>query len=631
MYVTRMLYFVMNIKSSGLTVRPRRPFGSIHMKHISTLIYRIFWMVMFLTYHASPNFVCPAACQCQGTQVDCSQRNLDSVPDDLHLDTTRLDMHGNDLKRIHTGFIGTMPQLVWLDLSSNNIEELQHAFSGLFSLRHLDLSNNNLIHISRDILGRLPLKTLDLSHNSGLQLPQAFFQDLELRMLTLRHADLASLTFLHNASIDSLDLSHNLLGQEVWAALPRMRQIIEVNLEDIGLYDINMTSPIPTLQKLYLPHNHISNLYTRNLHNINNLTFLDVSDNQITTLPLDLDESLRNLSILNISHNRLHSIQAESINAMPLMYLSLYGNRITNLSAAFRPVLSIPGTNDSNNLELDLRGNPLRCNCDLLWLKHWLSLQSNNTLGNAECSVPQSLQLSQMEAEDMQCTPPNITDFRHSWTTSETGTALLVFCSASGEPPPLLTMSTSNDDVYTQPPSLTEPETVTPLQLTRVYPNCSDIGSYTCGANNGHGSVSIVIKIEDTTNYSVECPLPTQIPTEPVNLPMESMDHTRVSTAAVVAIVVLLFIVVVVIIAIFIYAYWRSSGHYNVAKKKAAYNDKKVAYTNNAYKVDIATISWGERKRSFVFHRNGKVFMLVFFHHWRNRNSNRLSSYQWWK
>ncbi|XP_046581608.1 toll-like receptor 4 [Haliotis rubra] len=79
-----------------------------------------------------------------GTFVDCRNRNLESVPENLPRNTTRLDMSHNSISLLVKRFLH-LPNLKYLDLSFNKIIRLDEgAFQETADLQELYLNDNQL-------------------------------------------------------------------------------------------------------------------------------------------------------------------------------------------------------------------------------------------------------------------------------------------------------------------------------------------------------------------------------------------------------------------------------------------------------------------------------------------------------
>uniref|UniRef100_A0A673APC7 Leucine rich repeats and transmembrane domains 1 n=1 Tax=Sphaeramia orbicularis TaxID=375764 RepID=A0A673APC7_9TELE len=155
------------------------------------------------------------------------------------------------------------------------------------------------------------------------------------------------------------------------------RDIPLVRILDLSNNSITSISPtallgLRTLQRLSLAHNSLRELDKRLLGPIRSLSHLDLSHNSLWGLHGAMGESLRNLSHLGLAHNRLTRLD--------------------------RSLLENLGHLDS----LTLRGNPWRCDCQLIGLKLWLEtyLFKGGVVDEVLCSQP-----AEMRDRDLQKIP----------------------------------------------------------------------------------------------------------------------------------------------------------------------------------------------------------------------------------
>ncbi|XP_063068920.1 leucine-rich repeat-containing protein 3 [Engraulis encrasicolus] len=129
-------------------------------------LLRVLLFIMLLSSSlASSSSSCPRGCHCSErsgglTVVQCTARNLDSVPQDLPRDTVALLLSSNLIRHIPSQAFRNLPRLQELDLSRNRIETVDAgAFQGVTdSLRALDLSNNLLQSVPKEAFARLHAK-----------------------------------------------------------------------------------------------------------------------------------------------------------------------------------------------------------------------------------------------------------------------------------------------------------------------------------------------------------------------------------------------------------------------------------------------------------------------------------------
>ncbi|KAM6115303.1 leucine-rich repeat-containing protein 55 [Pterocles gutturalis] len=168
------------------------------------------WLVAVAAVAAGGVAGCPAPCVCRGPAVDCSGRQLLSVPPELPLDTGNLSLAHNRIASLPPGYLGCLAQLRALNLRNNSLSALPAGlFRGAARLAQLDLSYNNLSLLPADAFGDMAaLLRLDLSHNPSLRRvhPLAFRGLAQLRELDLSHGALAAL------SLDALEPLPALVG-----------------------------------------------------------------------------------------------------------------------------------------------------------------------------------------------------------------------------------------------------------------------------------------------------------------------------------------------------------------------------------------------------------------------------------
>lgn len=196
---------------------------------------------------ALPCLSCPDRCVCSSQTVKCQKQDLDSIPHSVPSNTKILFVTGNRILRISVdSFPSPLEQLTDLYLSGNEIQSVDsEVFDNLPNLVRLDLSSNNIqefserafphgntlqvLNVSRafhnysqtnDILNNLlngnlvHLKVLDLSNNDLLVPPDNMLTNLpSLVTLNMQNASLIS---LHNGTLKlpllrDLDLQDNRL------------------------------------------------------------------------------------------------------------------------------------------------------------------------------------------------------------------------------------------------------------------------------------------------------------------------------------------------------------------------------------------------------------------------------------
>ncbi|KAF2283101.1 hypothetical protein GH714_043424 [Hevea brasiliensis] len=250
----------------------------------------------------------------------CGLSNLPlSVPHHNLTSLLVLDLSNNDFNSTIPPWLFNMSNLVYLDVSSNNLQGEIDDFSRLNSLEHLDLSEDSFI--SGKLSGKLGklcnLHVLDLSFNkiSG-----------EINDFIL------SLAECTNCSSESMHLGYNKLGGSLPDFLGYLRSLKLLKLmgnsfsgsipESIG----NMSS----LQEFILSENQMKGSIPVSLGLLSSLIVLDISDNQwdgvITEAHFSNLTSLKELTIVQEAKNIIlvFNVNPNWIPSFKLIYLDLH-------------------------------------------------------------------------------------------------------------------------------------------------------------------------------------------------------------------------------------------------------------------------------------------------------------------
>ncbi|MBN3284122.1 LRTM2 protein, partial [Polyodon spathula] len=160
-------------------------------------------------------WACPIQCECNSTVVDCSDRELLSLPSNLPPNTKTLLLLNNKLSSLSPGAFSNLTSLERLDLSNNFLDNLPASlFRDLGNLSELVLHNNSITGLDKGLLQSCPgLQRLDLSMNGLSQVPLGLLNDLPgMEWLSLADNRLQALeraAFEPLSSLQHLNLSGN--------------------------------------------------------------------------------------------------------------------------------------------------------------------------------------------------------------------------------------------------------------------------------------------------------------------------------------------------------------------------------------------------------------------------------------
>lgn len=329
-----------------------------------------------------------------------------------------LDLSSNGLAYLPLMIFSSLTSLRELYLRNNSIDDVDiTSFSGLRSLRTLDFSNNLIRFIPEQALSTLgSLTVLDLSGNRLRALSDsAFVRMVSLDRVRLARNGLTSIPSMSGLlSLAEVDLGNNNLTSLPDTMFTGLVNLTKVVLKNNGLRSLPMKTfqDCRNLKYLDLSGNKLVSLSPTNFYNVGNLEYLDLSENEIAALGTalhqlrirtlllrgnQLQKLYRNdvsstMEVLDLSHNQISYIFPFAFNVAVanLRIVNLTFNELTTISS--NP-MEISITQIYSPPVFYLRGNPVRCDCELGWLKDW---SLGRIPGNVE-PLPQFGDLDQLQ------------------------------------------------------------------------------------------------------------------------------------------------------------------------------------------------------------------------------------------
>ncbi|XP_035015122.1 toll-like receptor 9 [Hippoglossus stenolepis] len=326
--------------------------------------------------------------------VDLSQNDIMSVNKDVLLgmeNAVCLDLSFNYMNQaLMGGQFNSTKKLVFLDLSYNRLDlYYSSAFSELKStLRVLDVSNNDF-HFRMRGMGHSFKFLRDLTH-------------LEVLSLANNAIGMRISQGLISSSVKYLYFSGNHLNV-MWESDSNQYTHFFQNLTSLIYLDIsnnNLTSisqdilyNLPgSIEVLIISKNQLDYFPWHNLTALGNLCHLDLSENSLYHLSHKHIEFGANLSLLDLSHNHLSHIHQSFFKELKsLHYLYLNHNQIKELDHQYLPT---PFTNGSGLKQLTLHHNPFKCDCDTSWFVDFLRTSPVQIphVTQINCGFPESKQ-----------------------------------------------------------------------------------------------------------------------------------------------------------------------------------------------------------------------------------------------
>ncbi|XP_026496561.1 leucine-rich repeat-containing G-protein coupled receptor 4 isoform X1 [Vanessa tameamea] len=236
--------------------------------------------------------------------IDCSDRGLNDLPEGLDINAQVLllannnfitypsqlekftkveimDLSGNRLTGSLPAYYENFKELKILNLSNNNYDSWLSSDYSL-SIKKLDLSKNKINGIDEDTFSKFPrLAILDLSENRIYDLPIGIFEKAtSLEVLILSRNYFSEVPKFQSSSLKNLRLSSCQITNFQVNSLSGMQSLLEIDLS------INQIESIPdnlasnSLQELDLSYNEIDTLTDLTFSSLPHLAVLDLRCNE---------------------------------------------------------------------------------------------------------------------------------------------------------------------------------------------------------------------------------------------------------------------------------------------------------------------------------------------------------------
>ncbi|XP_035259583.1 leucine-rich repeat and fibronectin type-III domain-containing protein 2 [Anguilla anguilla] len=263
-------------------------------------------------------------------------------------------------------------------------------------------------------------------------------------------------------------------------------------LTEIGADDLR---GLVNLQHLILNNNQLSHISREAFDDLMlTLEDLDLSYNNLRGVPWDSIRKMVNLHQLSLDHNLIdHISEGTFADLDKLARLDLTSNRLQKLPPD--PIFArsqnsvVLTTPYAPQLSLSFGGNPLHCNCEVLWLRRLDREDDMET-----CASPPGLKgryFWYVREDEFVCEPPLITQHTHKLLVLEGQTASLR-CKAVGDPVPVIHWVAPDDRLIGNSSRATVYENGT---LDILITTSKDYGIFTCIAANAAGESTASIEL----------------------------------------------------------------------------------------------------------------------------------------
>ncbi|XP_055678153.1 chaoptin-like [Lutzomyia longipalpis] len=311
--------------------------------------------------------------------LSISSNPITEIPDDAFTGLERslweLHLTNNHLADVPSRAIRNLQKLRTLDLSMNQISYVDHeSWRGLEdSLEQLILSENSIAHLPMDSFSGLPfLHTLDLSGNNLREIDPNVFRDgmdkltrvllsnnlltsipygqvstlRSLRVLDLSHNQISTMNLAENEysagirlSLDALHLEYNTFEMLQTGSFQFFDVVNQTFLDGNPLQFINDDAfRQAKIRELYIRHCHLDFISPGAFGGLeNSLQILDMSGNNLSSIPEILFQQLFSLKSLGLRENRIKSIiPMEMFNGFQSTLLKLDLSGDTNAITSFQ-------------------------------------------------------------------------------------------------------------------------------------------------------------------------------------------------------------------------------------------------------------------------------------------------------
>ncbi|KAA0706611.1 Podocan Precursor [Triplophysa tibetana] len=321
--------------------------------------------------NAKVKISCPEKCSCtEEGSVDCNGVSLNEFPEELSEHTRQLSLQNNLITMVTLEHLSHLQQLETLNLQNNHLTTQgldDEGFHILERLSYLYLANNKLTAAPRQLPASLVSADFAANHLTKIY-PETFGQKPALKSVYLHNNKLTDDGLPENMFNGSDNLEIFIMSSNFLRYVPKglPRALYRLHLKNNKLEKITSGAfdNLFHLRELYLQNNVLSNdgVDNETFSLLNSLEYLDLSNNNLTAVPLGLP---RNLILLHLEKNSIQGIGANALTPIRnLEYLLLHNNKLRSRlihPSAFHGLKRLHTVHMYNNLlERVPRGLPRR-------------------------------------------------------------------------------------------------------------------------------------------------------------------------------------------------------------------------------------------------------------------------------
>ncbi|NXY12471.1 LFN1L protein, partial [Pteruthius melanotis] len=338
---------------------------------------------------------------------------------------------------------------------------------------------------------------------SGIDRRTAELRLMDNFITTLRKRDFANMTQLIH-----LTLSRNTISQIMPYAFSDLKGLHALHLDSNRLTSITEEhfKGLINLRHLILSNNQLSFISPRSLDDfLETIEDLDLSYNNLVDVPWATVAKLSNVNTVSLDHNLIEFVP-EGIfsNLHKLARLDMTSNKLKKIPPdplfSRIPVYAKSKGSPLTSLVLSFGGNPLHCNCELVWLRRLTREDDLET-----CASPPELMgkyFWSIREEEFVCEPPMITH-RTPKLVAAAGQSASLKCKAVGDPDPYVRWIAPDGKLVANTSRTVSYENGT-LDILEAAPG--DQGTFTCIASNAAGESTAPVELQVTPDANgTEC------------------------------------------------------------------------------------------------------------------------------
>uniref|UniRef100_A0A8C1PIJ2 Leucine rich repeat and fibronectin type III domain containing 1 n=1 Tax=Cyprinus carpio TaxID=7962 RepID=A0A8C1PIJ2_CYPCA len=304
--------------------------------------------------------------------------------------------------------------------------------------------------------------------------------------------------FLNMTSLVHLTLSRNTISQIAPHSFVGLKSLRALHMDGNRLTVINsdQLKGLINLRHLILGNNQIHLIELSSFDEfVSTIEDLDLSYNNLRTLPWEAIARMTHINTLTLDHNLIDHISAGTFTLLTkLVRLDMTSNRLQTLppDALFQQaqVLSEPRASSSSLLTVSFGGNPLHCNCELLWLRRLTREDDLET-----CASPEHLMdkyFWSIQEEEFICEPPLITKHQVTKPYVMEGQGVTLKCKAMGDPDPTIHWRFPDGKlVHNNSRTILYDNGTLDILITTM----KDSGAFNCVASNAAGIATAAVEV----------------------------------------------------------------------------------------------------------------------------------------